>query len=58
MPLPTPDLLSVFNAQPGATLLSPAWQIVAASDDHLAATLTQRDTIVGQYIFDAFPDNP
>jgi signal transduction histidine kinase len=59
MPLLTPDLLSVFNAQPGATLLlSPAWQIVAASDDYLAATLTQRDTIVGQYIFDAFPDNP
>jgi signal transduction histidine kinase len=52
-------LLPVFNAQPGATLLlSSAWQIVAASDDYLAATLTQRDTIIGQYIFDAFPDNP
>jgi signal transduction histidine kinase/PAS domain-containing protein len=53
------DLLSVFNAQPGATLLlSPDWVIVGASDDYLTATLTQRATIVGQFIFDAFPDNP
>ncbi|GAB3241120.1 hypothetical protein GCM10027346_36160 [Hymenobacter seoulensis] len=53
------DLLPVFNAQPGAALLlSPAWVIVAASDDYLAATLTERSAIVGQHIFDAFPDNP
>jgi signal transduction histidine kinase len=59
MPLPPPDLLPVFNAQPGATLLlSPAWQIVGASDDYLAATLTERTAIVGKFIFDAFPDNP
>ena len=56
---PLLDLLPVFNAQPGATLLlSPDWVIVAASDDYLAATLTQRAIIVGQFIFDAFPDNP
>ena len=61
MPLvpPPPELLSVFNALPGANLLlSPEWVIVAASDDALAATLTERDTIIGQFIFDAFPDNP
>ena len=60
MPTAPPPLdLLVFNAQPGATLLlSPEWVIVGASDDYLAATLTQRDVIVGQYIFDAFPDNP
>ncbi|WP_426059893.1 PAS domain-containing protein [Hymenobacter sp. B1770] len=59
MPLPLPDLLPAFNAQPGATLLlSPEWVIVGASDDYLAATLTQREVIVGQFIFDAFPDNP
>ncbi|MBC6612784.1 PAS domain-containing sensor histidine kinase [Hymenobacter sp. BT507] len=53
------DLLPVFNAQPGATLLlSPDWMIVGASDDYLAATLTERATIVGQYVFDAFPENP
>ena len=52
-------MLSVFNAQPGATLLlSPEWVIVSASDDLLAASLTEREVIVGQYLFDAFPDNP
>ncbi|MBC6698733.1 PAS domain-containing protein [Hymenobacter puniceus] len=57
--MPALDFLSVFNAQPGATLLlSPDWVILGASDDYLAATLTQRDTIVGQFIFEAFPDNP
>jgi signal transduction histidine kinase len=53
------DLLPVFHALPGANLLlSPEWVIVAASDDYVAATLTQRDVLVGQYLFDAFPDNP
>ncbi|WP_426061249.1 PAS domain-containing protein [Hymenobacter sp. B1770] len=57
--MPPPDSLSIFNAQPGATLLlSPDWVILGASDDYLAATLTERAVIVGQYIFDAFPDNP
>jgi signal transduction histidine kinase len=51
--------LLVFNALPGANLLlSPDLRIVAASDDYLAATLTERATIVGQHIFDVFPDNP
>ena len=61
MPLAQPslDLLPVFNAQPGATLLlSPDLRIVGASDDYLAATLTERAALVGQFIFDAFPDNP
>lgn len=54
-----PDLLPVFNAMPGATLLlAPDWTIVGASDDYLAATLTERAAIVGKFIFDAFPDNP
>ncbi|GAB2696416.1 hypothetical protein GCM10011495_26330 [Hymenobacter frigidus] len=57
--LPSPDLLPVFNALPGATLLlAPDLRIVAASDDYLAATLTERATLVGQFLFDAFPDNP
>ncbi|MGI4762740.1 MAG: PAS domain-containing sensor histidine kinase [Janthinobacterium lividum] len=57
--MPPLDSLSIFNAQPGATLLlSPDWVIVGASDDYLAVTLTERDIIVGQHIFDAFPDNP
>jgi PAS domain S-box-containing protein len=50
--------LSVFNALPGAfLLLSPELVIEAASDDYLAATLTQRDELVGRHLFDAFPDN-
>ena len=56
---PLPDLLPVFNALPGANLLlAPDLRIVAASDDYLAATLTQRTTIVGQLLFNAFPENP
>jgi signal transduction histidine kinase len=59
---PTPgarDFLAVFNALPGANLLlSPKWVIAAASDDYLAATLTERATLVGQFLFEAFPDNP
>ena len=57
--LPLPDLLPVFNTQTGANLLlGPDLRIGAASDDYLAATLTERATLVGQFIFDAFPDNP
>jgi signal transduction histidine kinase/PAS domain-containing protein len=57
--MPPLDSLSIFKAQPGATLLlSPDWVIVGASDDYLAATLTERAVIVGQHIFDAFPETP
>ena len=57
--MPSLDFLPVFNALPGANLLiAPDLRIVAASDDYLAATLTERATLVGQFIFDAFPDNP
>lgn len=53
------DLSSVFSALPAACLLlSPALVIEAASDAYLVATLTQRDKLVGQYVFDVFPGNP
>lgn len=53
------DLLSVFDALPGACLLlSPDLVIEAASEAYLAVTLTQRDSVVGKYVFDIFPDNP
>ena len=59
MALPLPDLLSVFNVRPGAALLlAPDLRIVAVSDDYLVATLTDRATLVGQFIFDVFPENP
>ncbi|GGF12224.1 PAS domain-containing sensor histidine kinase [Hymenobacter cavernae] len=52
-------LLPLFNVLPDACmLLTPDLRIVAASDAYLAATLTQRGRLIGQYLFDAFPDNP
>ncbi|TPE42827.1 PAS domain-containing sensor histidine kinase [Pontibacter mangrovi] len=53
------EQLFIFNALPAAyLLLSPELKIEAASDGYLQATLTERDKLIGQYIFDAFPDNP
>lgn len=34
------------------------FQIVAVTDAYLSATMTQREAILGRYIFDVFPDNP
>ncbi|WP_187632079.1 PAS domain-containing protein [Hymenobacter lutimineralis] len=51
--------LSVFNALPDAgLLLAPDLTVVAANDAYLAATHTRRETLVGQNILAAFPDNP
>jgi PAS domain S-box-containing protein len=59
MPAVSADLLSVFNALPGACLLlSPQLVVEAVSDAFLAITLTQRHSLVGQEIFSAFPINP
>jgi signal transduction histidine kinase/ActR/RegA family two-component response regulator len=54
-----PDFRSLFESAPGLYLvLDPEFRIVAASDSYLAATMTERDAIVGRGIFDVFPDNP
>ncbi|MFD1875169.1 PAS domain-containing sensor histidine kinase [Hymenobacter bucti] len=54
-----PESVALFNALPTPhLLLSPAFVIEAVSDAYLHATLTQRAQLVGQYMFDAFPDNP
>jgi signal transduction histidine kinase len=54
-----PESVLLFNALPTPhLLLSPAFVIEAVSDSYLYATLTQRERLVGQYMFDAFPDNP
>ena len=48
--LPPSDLLPVFNAQPGAMLLlSLEWVIVGASDDYLAATLTEQPARINRH---------
>lgn len=59
MPALSSDLLAVFNALPGATLLlTPEFTIEAASEAYLEATGKQRPELIGRYLFDAFPDNP
>jgi len=54
-----PDFRLLFESVPGLYLvLTPAFQIVAASDAYLGATMTTRDEILGRHIFEIFPDNP
>jgi signal transduction histidine kinase/CheY-like chemotaxis protein len=49
----------VFESVPGCYLvLDPSFTIVAVSGAYLDATSTERDRIVGRYVFDVFPDNP
>jgi signal transduction histidine kinase len=55
----SPESVLLFNALPTPhLLLSPTFVIEAVSDAYLRATLTQRERLVGQCMFDAFPDNP
>jgi signal transduction histidine kinase len=55
----SPESVLLFNALPTPhLLLSPEFVIEAVSDSYLHATLTRREHLVGQYMFDAFPDNP
>ncbi|MGD0190845.1 MAG: PAS domain S-box protein [Rhizomicrobium sp.] len=54
-----PDFRLLFESVPGLYLvLTPGLRIVAASDTYLQATMTTRGAIVGQHLFEAFPDNP
>jgi two-component system cell cycle sensor histidine kinase/response regulator CckA len=56
---PAPDFERLFQSAPGLYLvLTPDFTIVAASDAYLAATMTQRDAIVGRQLFEVFPDDP
>jgi signal transduction histidine kinase/CheY-like chemotaxis protein len=49
----------VFESVPGCYLvLDSSFTIVAVSGAYLDATSTERDRIVGRYVFDVFPDNP
>ena len=54
-----PDFRALFENAPGLYLvLDPGLVIVAVTDAYAAATMTARDAIVGQHLFDVFPDNP
>lgn len=53
------DFRALFRAIPGVYLvLAPALRIAAVTDAFLEATMTERQSLIGRDIFEAFPDNP
>lgn len=53
------DYQQLFESIPGLYLiLQPDLKIIAVSDAYLAATMTERNQIIGRSIFEVFPDNP
>jgi PAS domain-containing protein len=53
------EFADVFDKTPALYLvLDPSFTIMAANDAYCAATMTERATIVGRHLFEAFPDNP
>jgi len=59
VPGPGPDFRALFESAPGLYLvLTPDFEIVAASDAYLRATMTRRDDVLGRGVFEVFPDNP
>src|SRR5688572_27435413 len=49
----------ILESSPGLYLiLQPDLSIAAVSDSYLHATMTNREKIIGQHIFEVFPDNP
>lgn len=53
------DFKAMFESIPGLFLvLLPDLTIIAVSDEYLSATLTRREKILGQYLFDVFSENP
>ena len=54
-----PDFQAIFDATPGNyLLLSPDLTIIGVNECYLAATMTNREQIVGRGLFDIVPDNP
>ena len=57
-----PDYEALFHAIPGLYLIlapnPPEFTILAVTDAYLAATMTQRENILGRGLFEVFPDNP
>ncbi|WIY00531.1 PAS domain-containing protein [Amycolatopsis mongoliensis] len=53
------DFGAVFLAGPSPTaVLSPEFVFLAVNDAYLAVAGRDRDDLIGQYVFAAFPDNP
>ncbi|OIJ66601.1 PP2C family protein-serine/threonine phosphatase [Streptomyces mangrovisoli] len=56
---PDVDYAALFQATPSANLLlDPALTIVDVNQAFLRVTGRSREDLMGQYLFDAFPDNP
>ncbi|HLP39068.1 PAS domain S-box protein [Lacibacter sp.] len=57
--LPAIDFRTLFETSPGLYLvLLPDFTIVAVSDAYLKATMTEREAILGEGLFEMFPGNP
>ncbi|WP_198320981.1 PAS domain S-box protein [Azohydromonas aeria] len=54
------DFRALFEATPTPLLVlgAPGLRIVAVNDAYLEATRTRREALVGQLLFEAFPDDP
>src|SRR6185503_13666361 len=53
------DFRFLFENSPGAFLvLDPEFFIIAATDKYLRTTMRRREDVVGQHVFDVFPDSP
>jgi signal transduction histidine kinase/ActR/RegA family two-component response regulator len=56
---PTADFKRIFESCPGVYIvLGPDLRIVAASDAYCAATMTQRQGLLGRLVLEVFPDDP
>jgi PAS domain S-box-containing protein len=54
-----PDYQRLFEASPRLlVVLTPDLTVVSGSDAYCAAMGLERDTLVGRYLFEIFPDNP
>jgi len=59
VPHDEPDFRAIFEHSPVPLLvLDPALRIVAVTQAYLDATIRTREDLIGQALFDAFPDNP
>jgi len=60
IPVPAdPDFRLFFESAPGLFLvLDPDFVILAATNEYVAASMTDREALIGRNVFDVFPDNP
>ena len=56
---PALDFRSLFEGTPDLYLvLTPSLHIVGVNDAYCRATMVERQSVLGRYLFDVFPDNP